>query len=74
MARWDFYQATRSRKYVWRWRNTKWNLITITSKRSFDSYDDCVADAIRHGYDYSLLTVISYQVRRHGHFRALSCH
>ena len=61
MAKWDFRmsQSRDGKVCTWRWRKTDWDLTVCRSKRSFPTYEACVADAITSGYDSSMPTVIT---------------
>lgn len=61
MSKWDFRmsQSRDGKTCTWRWRRTNWDLTVSRSKRSFPTYDECVADAMASGYDSSMPTVIT---------------
>jgi len=61
MAKWDFRmsQSQDGNTCTWRWRKTDWDRTVSRSRRSFSTYEECVADAMAQGYDSSLPTVIT---------------
>lgn len=59
MARWDFYRHRVSEHETWRWRKTDWDLTVSYSNTTFTSFENCLIDALQHGYDSASIVIVS---------------